>query len=148
MRAERKVPYSIVPTLDKAMRIVEGAQSERRVSYELPSKESASSPWAIQSNVTCLVSSKTIVQLDNSDVIPTRACLSENLVCQALRHLVTNGFDRAASSERVGVVCPEPRRDELDGLVLKLIVMHERLICKYTARSSILCRDSQHTMRG
>ena len=75
--------------------------------------------------MTCLVSSKTIMQLDDSDVIPACACLSENLVRKTLRHTVTNGFHRAASSECVGVVCPEPRRDKLDGLVLELVVVHE-----------------------
>ena len=87
-----------------------------------------------------LVGGKTIVQLDNSDIITARARLSENLVCQTSRHPITNGIHRAASLERVSVVCSEPRRDELDGLVLKLVGMHERLICDYTARSSVLCR--------
>ena len=75
--------------------------------------------------MTYLVSSKTIVQLDNSNLIPVQACLSENLVRETLRHFVINDFDRAASSERFGVVCLEPRRDELDGLILELVVVHE-----------------------
>jgi hypothetical protein len=87
------------------------------------------------------------MQLDNSDIIPARACLSENLVCEALRHTVTNAFHRTTSSERVRVVCPEPRRDELDGLVLELIVVHECLVCEYTARSSVLC-GGQSAYRG
>ena len=37
MCEESKATYGIVPTLDEAMRIVEGAKSECRVSYELPS---------------------------------------------------------------------------------------------------------------
>ena len=78
------------------------------------------------------------MQLDDSDVIPARACLREYFVRETLRHTVTNGFDRAASSKRVGVVCPEPCRDELNSLVFELVFVHERLVCEYTTRGSVL----------
>ena len=38
MRAEREATYDNVPTLDEAMHIVEGAESECRVIHELPKK--------------------------------------------------------------------------------------------------------------
>ena len=133
--------YRIVPTLDEVMRIINGTKPKCRVSDELCEKESTPSLCAVLSDSSAyLVGSKTIVQLDHSDIITARARLSENLVCQTSRHPITNGIYRAASRERVSVVCSEPRRDELDGLVLKLVGMHERLICDYTARSSVLCR--------
>ena len=38
MRATKEATYSIVSTLNKAMRIVDGAQPKCRVSYELRKK--------------------------------------------------------------------------------------------------------------
>lgn len=85
-----------------------------------------------------LISSKTVVQFNDSDVIPARPCLRKHLVREAARHPIANRVHGAASRERFRIVRREPCRDQLYRLVLEIVGVYKGLVRDYTACSTIL----------
>jgi len=85
-----------------------------------------------------LVRSKTVVQFDHPDIVPTRARLSKQRICQAARHPIADRVHRTPTVKRARNVRPEPDSDHLDRLVFELVGAHERLVRDDAARSTIL----------
>jgi hypothetical protein len=87
---------------------------------------------------THFVSSKTIMQFDHSDVVPTHARLFKNLIRQATCHSIANRIHGTPTSERVQKVGPESGSDQLDRLIFELVGPHKVLVRNDTARGAVL----------
>ena len=130
--------YRIVPALDKVVRILDGAQSKRRVCYELPNKEISMLFFSGRQHDVYFIGSKTVMQFDHPNVIPIRTGRREHFIRQATRHSVTNRVHSTASSERIRDVRRETNRGHLDRLILKLMCAHKGLVRNNATCSTIL----------